>query len=146
MGTIIMIKIGEAIMGHHFESDLVKAHPQLDLSDLSAFQSERNGASELRLLKETLKLSEAEVVAVQNFSKDETKRLDSQCLLMVGSVHGTMQLVPSPMDYWICTSEPMNDIPKRMEKLEEIKEQNPQLNDTDAARRSVYYLGLGAEK
>ena len=105
----------------------------------------RQDASELRLLKDTLKLSEAEVVAVQNFSKDETKRRDSQCLLMVGNVHGTMRLVPSPMDYWICTSEPINDIPKREEQLKEIKEQNPQLNATDAARRSVYYLGIVGE-
>ena len=105
----------------------------------------RQDASELRQLKETLQLSDAEVHAVQNFSRDEVKRRDSQCLLMVGSTHGTIRLVPSPMDYWICTSEPTHDIPKRAEKFEEIREQDPRLNRTDAARRSVYYLGFEAE-
>jgi hypothetical protein len=46
------------------------------------------------------------------------------------------------MDYWICTSEPINDIPRRMEKIKEVKVKNPKLSDTDAARQAVYYLGL----
>jgi type IV secretory pathway VirB4 component len=105
----------------------------------------RQDISDLSLLKETLGLSEAEVSSVENFSKDVEKRRDSHCLLMVGSVHGTIRLVPSPMDYWICTSEPMHDIPKRAEMREEVKRDNPKLNDTDAARRTVYYLGLSNE-
>ncbi len=64
----------------------------------------RQDASDLRMLKEALRLSDAEVAAIENFSKDEEKRRDSQLLLIVGSVHGTIRLVPSPMDYWICTS------------------------------------------
>jgi type IV secretory pathway VirB4 component len=104
----------------------------------------RQDASDLRVLKETLGLSDAEIYSVQNFSKDVEKRCDSQCLLMVGSVHGTVRLVPSPMDYWICTSEPMHDIPKRLEMQEQVKRKNPSLNSTDAARQSVYYLGLSS--
>jgi len=102
----------------------------------------RQDASDLKLLKETLCLSDSEIMSIENFSNDEVKRRDSQCLLMVGSVHGTIRLVPSPMDYWICTSEPIHDIPKRAEKIEEVKSKNPKLSDTDAARQSVYYLGL----
>jgi hypothetical protein len=102
----------------------------------------RQDASDLKLLKETLRLTDAEVLSIENFSKDEEKRRDSQCLLIVGAVHGTIRLVPSPMDYWICTSEPISDIPKRQQMILEVKEKNPKLSDTDASRQAVYYLGL----
>jgi type IV secretory pathway VirB4 component len=103
----------------------------------------RHDAGDLKLLKDALHLSDAEVLSIENFARDEERRRDSQCLLMVGNVHGTIRLVPSPMDYWICTSEPINDIPRRMEKIKEVKVKNPKLSDTDAARQAVYYLGLG---
>jgi conjugal transfer ATP-binding protein TraC len=102
----------------------------------------RQDPSDLRRLKETLRLTDAEVLAIENFSKDEEKRRDSQCLLIVGAVHGTIRLVPSPMDYWICTSEPITDIPKRQEMIKEVKSKNPKLSDTDASRQAVYYLGV----
>ena len=102
----------------------------------------RQDASDLKLLKETLRLTDAEVVAIENFSKDEEKRRDSQCLLIVGAVQGTIRLVPSPMDYWICTSEPIKDIPKRLETIKEVKAKKPTLSHTDACRQAVYYLGL----
>ncbi len=102
----------------------------------------RQDPSDLKLLKETLRLTDAEVVAIENFTKDEDKRRDSQCLLVVGGVHGTIRLVPSPMDYWICTSEPITDIPARKRMIEDVKAKNPKLNHTDACRQAVYYLGL----
>lgn len=102
----------------------------------------RQDPSDLKLLKDTLRLTDAEVVSIENFSKDEEKRRDSQCLLIVGAVHGTIRLVPSPMDYWICTSEPIKDIPKRLEMIKEVKLKNPKLSHTDACRQAVYYLGL----
>jgi hypothetical protein len=105
----------------------------------------RQDPSDLKLLKETLRLSEAEVVAIENFSRDEEKRRDSQCLLIVGAIHGTIRLVPSPMDYWICTSEPIKDIPKRLEMIKEVKTKSPNIPHTDACRRAVYYLGLQHE-
>ncbi|MBI4533981.1 MAG: ATP-binding protein, partial [Candidatus Melainabacteria bacterium] len=105
----------------------------------------RQDPSDLKLLKETLRLTDAEVVAIENFSKDEEKRKDSQLLLVVGAVHGTIRLVPSPMDYWICTSEPIRDIPKRAAMIQEVKAKNPSLNHTDACRQAVYYLGLQQE-
>lgn len=105
----------------------------------------RQDPSDLKLLKEVLRLTDAEVVAIENFSKDEEKRKDSQLLLIVGAVHGTIRLVPSPMDYWICTSEPIRDIPKRLAMIEEVKRKNPNLNHTDACRQAVYYLGLQHE-
>ncbi|HEY9789371.1 MAG TPA: hypothetical protein V6D22_03160, partial [Candidatus Obscuribacterales bacterium] len=101
----------------------------------------RQDPSDLRLLKETLRLTDAEVAAVENFTKDEEKRRDSQALLIVGGVHGTIRLVPSPMDYWICTSEPIKDIPTRRRMIEEVKHKHPQLNDTDARRQAVFFLG-----
>jgi hypothetical protein len=102
----------------------------------------RQDPSDLKLLKETLRLSDAEVVAIENFSRDEEKRRDSQCLLVVGAIHGTIRLVPSPMDYWICTSEPIKDIPKRLAMIEEVKGKDPKIAHTDACRRAVYFLGL----
>jgi hypothetical protein len=105
----------------------------------------RQDPSDLKLLKDTLRLTDAEVVSIENFSKDEEKRRDSQCLLIVGAVHGTIRLVPSPMDYWICTSEPIRDIPKRLEMIKEVKAKSPNISHTDAARRAVYYLGLQHE-
>ncbi len=102
----------------------------------------RQDPSDLKLLKETLRLTDAEVVAIENFTKDEEKRRDSQCLLIVGGIHGTIRLVPSPMDYWICTSEPITDIPQRRKMIDEVKAKSPQLNHTDACRQAVYYLGL----
>jgi hypothetical protein len=105
----------------------------------------RQDPSDLKLLKETLRLTDAEVVSIENFSKDEEKRRDSQCLLIVGAVHGTIRLVPSPMDYWICTSEPIRDIPKRLEMIKEVKAKSPSISHTDASRRAVYYLGLQHE-
>ncbi len=105
----------------------------------------RQDPSDLKVLKETLRLTEAEVLAVDHFSRDEEKRKDSQCLLIVGASRGTIRLVPSPMDYWICTSEPIHDIPKRQEKIKEVQEKNPQLSLWDAARQAVYYLGLTHE-
>lgn len=105
----------------------------------------RQDPSDLKMLKDTLRLTDAETVAIENFSRDEEKRRDSQCLLIVGSVHGTIRLVPSPMDYWICTSEPIKDIPRRLDMIKEVKAKNPKLSHTDACRQAVYYLGLQHE-
>lgn len=102
----------------------------------------RQDPSDLKKLKETLRLTDAETQAIENFGHDQEKRKDSQCLLIVGGIHGTIRLVPSPMDYWICTSEPINDIPKRRAMIEEVKAKNPTINHTDACRQAVYYLGL----
>jgi type IV secretory pathway VirB4 component len=105
----------------------------------------RQDPSDLKVLKETLRLSDAEVVAVENFTKDEEKRKDSQCLLIVGATHGVIRLVPSPMDYWICTSEAITDIPKRQEKIREVETKSPKLSKTDVARQAVFFLGLTHE-
>jgi len=102
----------------------------------------RQDPSDLKLLKEILRLTDAEGQAIENFAHDQEKRRDSQCLLIVGGIHGTIRLVPSPMDYWICTSEPIKDIPKRRDMIEEVKAKNPTINHTDACRQAVYYLGL----
>lgn len=102
----------------------------------------RQDPSDLKLLKETLRLTDAEVGAIEGFSRDEEKRRDSQSLLIVGAVHGTIRLVPSQMDYWICTSEPIHDIPKRQQMIKDVKEKNPGISHADACRRAVYYLGL----
>jgi hypothetical protein len=49
------------------------------------------------------------------------------------------------MDYWICTSEPINDIPKREGMIKEVQLKNPKLTETDACRQAVYYLGVQHE-
>lgn len=105
----------------------------------------RQDPSDLKVLKETLRLTDAEGQAIENFANDQEKRRDSQCLLIVGGIHGTIRLVPSPMDYWICTSEPIHDIPRRKAMIEEVKSKNPTIPHTDACRQAVYYLGLQHE-
>ena len=102
----------------------------------------RQDPSDLKVLKDTLRLSDAEVTAIESFSRDEEKRKDSQMLLIVGAVHGTIRLVPSPMDYWVCTSEPIHDIPRRAEIIRQVKAKNPTFNHTDACRQAVFFLGM----
>jgi hypothetical protein len=45
------------------------------------------------------------------------------------------------MDYWVCTSEQIKDIPKRLEMIKQITDENPGLPHADACRRAVYILG-----
>ena len=105
----------------------------------------RQDPSDMKLLKETLKLRDAEVEAIEQFVTVEGKRKESRALLIVGGVNGAISLVPSPMDYWICTSEPIRDIPKRLKMIQEVKAKNPKLTHTDACRQAAYYLGLRHE-
>jgi hypothetical protein len=102
----------------------------------------RQDPADLKLLQENLRLTDAELMAIDNFGSDSEIRRDSRGLLIVGGSHGTIRLVPSPMDYWMCTSEPLEDLPKRLQKIEEVKRNNPTINHTDACRQAVYYLGL----
>jgi type IV secretory pathway VirB4 component len=102
----------------------------------------RQHAGDLELLKEKLRLSDAEVTAIENFGKDAGERRDAQAVLMVGETHGTVRLVPSPMDYWICTSEPIKDIPQRQRMIADTMAKRADNNETDATRQAVFYLGL----
>lgn len=105
----------------------------------------RQDASDLALLKETLRLREAEVAAIERFAKDDEKRKESHALLIVGARHGTVRLVPSPQDYWVCTSEPIKDVPKRRAMIDAIKEKQPDISHSEACRQAVYYLALQKE-
>ena len=116
----------------HADSVVKNSHMKLIL---------RQDPSDLRLLKETLRLSDAEIRAVENFSRGEEQRQDSQMLLIAGAVHGTISLVPSPIDYWICTSDPIKDIPRRQAQIAEVLRLNPGISYTNAARHAVFQLG-----
>lgn len=105
----------------------------------------RQDASDLALLKETLRLREAEVAAIERFAKDDEKRKESHALLIVGARHGTVRLVPSPQDYWVCTSEPIKDVPKRKAMIDAIMEKQPGISHSEACRQAVYYLALQKE-
>lgn len=102
----------------------------------------RQDASDLTLLKDTLRLRDAEVAAIEQFAKDDERRKESHALLIVGARRGTVRLVPSPQDYWVCTSEPIRDVPRRREMIEAIKEKQPDISNAEACRRAVYFLGL----
>ncbi|MBX9671497.1 MAG: hypothetical protein K2X93_28170, partial [Candidatus Obscuribacterales bacterium] len=102
----------------------------------------RQDPSDLRLLRETLRLNEPEVDALSRFARDDLRRKESHALLIVGAIKGTVRFVPSPQDYWICTSEPIKDIPERRRMIEELQKKDPALNSTDACRQAVYLLGL----
>lgn len=105
----------------------------------------RQEPGDAQLLKEKLRLTAMEKEAIENFGHDEAKRRDSQCLLIVGDSYGSVRVVPSPMDYWICTTELSKHIPKRLQTIEEVKTKNPTINHTDACRQAVYYLGLQSD-
>ncbi|MDZ4832508.1 MAG: ATP-binding protein [Candidatus Melainabacteria bacterium] len=102
----------------------------------------RQDASDLALLKEALRLKDAEVAAIEQFARDDERRKESHALLIVGAKRGTVRLVPSPQDYWVCTSEPIKDVPRRREMIEAIKEKQPEMSHAEACRQAVYFLGL----
>lgn len=83
-----------------------------------------------------LRLSDAE--QIENFSRTEERRHDSQMLLIFGSVHGTISLVPSPVDYWMCTSDPLEEILRQQPQVEavQLRDQLP-----NAARYAVFQPG-----
>jgi type IV secretory pathway VirB4 component len=95
------------------------------------------------LLQKKLQLTLAEKACIEAFEDSpEEKRRDSKALLIAGANRGSIRLVPSPMDYWAFTSEPTKDIPRRTQMIEEVKTKNPTINNTDACRQAVYYLGI----
>jgi hypothetical protein len=100
----------------------------------------RQDSSDLKPLREALQLSDEEVRAVSNFARVQRKRKDSECLLIVGATRGVIRLVPSPLDYWICTSEPNEDRPRREAAIAKTIAENPGISRTDALRKSVYQL------
>ncbi len=107
----------------------------------------RQDPSDLKLLRETLRLNDPEVDALARFARDDLRRKESHALLIVGAIKGTVRFVPSPQDYWICTSEPIKDIPERRQMIEELQKKDPKLSPTEACRQAIYLLGLrrGAE-
>ncbi|MGD9682440.1 MAG: hypothetical protein AB7W16_14740 [Candidatus Obscuribacterales bacterium] len=67
-----------------------------------------------------------------------------QCFLETDRNHGLVRLVPSPLEYWICSSLAAFE-KKRLTKMRaEVKARNPRLSASDAARQTFYYLGLQA--
>lgn len=100
----------------------------------------RQDPSDLEMLKEALMLTNTEKQAIANLGSRKQKRKDSQCLLIVAGSHGIIRIVPSPMDYWICTSEPIKDIPARRRQIKAVKDSNPKINHTDACRQAVFIL------
>ncbi len=101
----------------------------------------RQDPGDLQMLKDTLQLTCAEKQSLANLGSRQQKRKDSQCLLIVGASHGVIRIVPSPLDYWICTSEPTRDIPVRRKQIEWVKSTVPGITHTNACRQAIYLLG-----
>ena len=66
---------------------------------------------------------------------------DVWCYLTTPHSIGLVRLVMSPMEYWMY-SESADDEALREAMWQEVRTKNPKLSNTDAARQSVYYLGL----
>jgi hypothetical protein len=98
---------------------------------------QRQNKSDLQILKDSLHLSELSALAVEKLSLDNT---ELRYLLIAGHSTGIVKLEPSPLEHWICTSEPIHDVPKRMHAISDVQKKNPKLSKTDACRRAVYEL------
>jgi len=97
---------------------------------------------DLASLREELMLTDTQIQAVENFAFDD---MNFRCLLIIGHSTGIVRIVPSPMDYWISSTEPFRDTPRRSQKVQELKASNPELTHTDACRLAVYYLGANMQ-
>jgi hypothetical protein len=72
----------------------------------------RQSPDELGYLREALKLTDAEVAQIAHLKTD--KRRAAQAYLINGTRgRGTASVRPGPRAYWICTSDPIADVPER---------------------------------
>ena len=105
----------------------------------------RQDPSDLDMLKDTLQLTGLERQSLATLgSRKKKMRESSECLLIVGASHGIIRILPSGLDYWVCTSEPTHDIPARRKCIASIKADNPDVGHTDACRRAVFELSFNS--
>jgi hypothetical protein len=103
----------------------------------------RSEPGELSLLKKELRLTDTQIQSIENFSLNTGSLM---CMLTLGDVSGIVKLIFSPLDYWICTSEPVTDIPERMSKIAAIKLGKPGIAHGDACRLAVYSLSQESKR
>jgi hypothetical protein len=94
---------------------------------------------ELSVLKSELKLTNEQVQAINSLSLNDGSL---ECCLNVGNTSGTAELTMSPLEYWICTEEPITNIPKRMCKIREFQTKYKDLKHAEALRMAVYSLSI----
>jgi hypothetical protein len=94
-------------------------------------------SEELSALKSELKLTNEQVQAIDGFSLNDGSLT---CSLNVGNTSGIAKLTLSPLEYWICTEEPITDVPERMSKIREFKTKYKDLKHAEALRMAVYFL------
>jgi hypothetical protein len=72
----------------------------------------RQSPDELACLRDALKLTDAEVAQIAHLKTD--KRRAAQAYLINGTRgRGTVSVRLGPRAYWICTSDPIADVPDR---------------------------------
>jgi hypothetical protein len=72
----------------------------------------RQSPDELAYLRDALKLTDAEVAQIAHLQTD--KRRAAQAFLVNGTRgRGTVSVRLGPRAYWICTSDPIVDVPER---------------------------------
>jgi hypothetical protein len=88
----------------------------LDNSTMQVFL--RQSPDELAYLREALKLTDAEVAQIAHLKTD--KRRAAQAYLINGTRgRGTVSVRLGPKAYWICTSDPISDVPERQAALDD---------------------------
>ena len=93
----------------------------LDNSTMQLFL--RQSPGELAYLRDALKLTDAEVAQIAHLKTD--KRRAAQAFLINGTRgRGTVSVRLGPRAYWICTSDPIADVPEREASLSEA-DQSP---------------------
>jgi hypothetical protein len=92
---------------------------------------------EVSVLKSELKLTDAQVQSITNFSLNDGSLM---CCLNIGDTSGIAKLTLNPLEHWICTPDAITDMPERWQKIKEIKTQYLDLSHTEAVRMAVYSL------
>jgi type IV secretory pathway VirB4 component len=86
----------------------------LDNSTMQLFL--RQSPDELAYLRDALKLTDAEVAQIAHLKTD--KRRAAQAYFINGTRgRGTVSVRLGPRAYWVCTSDPIADVPEREEEL-----------------------------
>ncbi len=93
--------------------------------------------SDLPTLKSALNLTDSSIAALEGIT---SLNRDCRCLLITNSNTGVVSVTANKMEYWITTTEPVKDLPKRLAVLSETKQNYGMLSHSDACRKTVHLL------
>jgi type IV secretory pathway VirB4 component len=102
----------------------------------------RPESRELNLLKEVFSLTTAEFENAKRLIPDQISEFSSDCVFIIGAQSEIIRLPWSPAEYWISTTEPIHDKPRRSAMINDIRMSNPNLSQLEVRREAIYKLSL----